>query len=69
MEIAYKTINAHVRVSVRGTRYPVVAADVPLKVDIVLGGQADAAQGHCGESAFIASSCKLNRKGTTLTCR
>lgn len=71
MKIVYKAINAHVRVSVSGTRwtYPVVAADVPLKVDIVLGGQAEAEQGRCGESAFSASSCNFNSKGTTLTCR
>lgn len=60
-----------VKVSVTGVRatYPVVGSDAPLHAVVVLGDQADAAAGLCGESAFSPSSCKLNGKGTTLTCR
>lgn len=60
-----------VRVGVTGVRatYPVVGGDAPLHAVVVLGDQADAEAGLCGESAFSPASCKLNGSGTTLTCK
>ena len=60
-----------VRVGVTGVRatYPVVGGDAPLHAVVVLGDQADAQAGLCGESAFSPASCTLNGSGTTLTCK
>jgi hypothetical protein len=60
----------HVSVALRGTRstYPIVAGDEPLRVAVVLGDQAAAASGYCGESAYVAGDCVFNRRGSVLTC-
>jgi len=66
-----KTAPRRVRVSVGGAKstYPVVAADAPVLATVVLGDQASAAAGACGETAFGLASCALNGPGTTLVCR
>jgi hypothetical protein len=60
-----------VQVTIAGRRgsYPVLADDVPLTAIVTLGGQAEAAAGLCGESAYAAGDCRFNRKGTTVTCK
>jgi hypothetical protein len=60
-----------VQVTVKGTKssYPVVSGDEPLKGVVVLGGQAQAEAGYCGETAFVAGNCAFNKKGTTVTCK
>jgi hypothetical protein len=66
-----KTGPRRVRVSIGGAKatYPVVAADAPLQAIVVLGNQTSAIAGACGETNFGTGSCKLNGRGTTLTCR
>ena len=48
--------------------YPVIAGDEPLKAIVVVGGQAQAEAGACGETAFVARNCASNRKGNAVSC-
>lgn len=58
-----------ITISMRGATIPVLAGSEPLHAVVVLGDQSDAASGRCAETAFDASSCAFNRRGSTLTCR
>lgn len=60
-----------VLVSVRGKRgiYPIEPGDEPVQMTIVLGDQAAAARGECGESAFTAADCGFNGAGDRLRCK
>lgn len=60
-----------VKVTVKGKKgtYPVVAADSPVQAVVTLGDATAAAEGLCGESAYTASDCKLNKQQNRLTCR
>jgi len=60
-----------IKVSTRGSKgtYPVVAGDEPVEAILVLGDQVDATAGRCGETAYVAGSCKFNGTSTTLTCK
>jgi hypothetical protein len=58
-----------VRVSGKNGTYPVVGSDDPLGATIVLGNQADAAAGLCGDSDFSAEQCASNQSHTTMSCK
>jgi hypothetical protein len=66
-----KAAPGHVRVIVTGksATYPVVAGDEPLRATVVLGNQADAVAGSCGETAFVAGDCKFNKPLNQVTCK
>jgi cysteine-rich repeat protein len=49
--------------------YEVGAGDSPVQAVVVLGSVADAAAGMCGESAYTAADCVLDRRGDRLTCK
>lgn len=49
--------------------YPVVTADSPVNATAVLGNQASASAGECGETAFIAADCTWNKAQNTLACK
>jgi hypothetical protein len=60
-----------VQVSVTGNNgtYPVVSGDEPINAIVTVGGQAEAAAGLCGETAFVASDCFYNSSKNQLTCQ
>ena len=51
----------------KGT-YPVIAGDEPLGGVFVLGGQAQAEAGYCGETDYTAGNCVFNKKANSITC-
>jgi hypothetical protein len=59
-----------VKFTVRGKNgaYPVVAGQLPLVATLVLDPPL-AEGGQCTETAFAAASCKLNRTGSSVTCK
>jgi hypothetical protein len=59
-----------VRVVVKGKRsnYPIAPVDSPVNASVVLGDDAAATQGLCGETAFAAPDCRFNGSGGMLTC-
>lgn len=46
-----------------------IDADTPLEAIVVLGNQADAAAGLCGESSFESADCTLNGAGSAIVCK
>lgn len=60
-----------VKVVVNGKKstYPVVTGDVPVQAIVTLGDATAAAEGLCGESAYLAADCKFNVPQNKLTCR
>lgn len=58
-----------VKVSGKNGTYPVVAGDEPVGMTVVLGNQADAEVGYCGETAFGAGQCFFNGRGNSLSCK
>ncbi|GIW43068.1 MAG: hypothetical protein KatS3mg077_0350 [Candidatus Binatia bacterium] len=71
-----KTMPGVFRISVTGARGPfsVDPTQLPLRLTVVLGGRAQAAQGLCGTIDFDAPigsspSCRVNSSGTTVSCR
>jgi len=64
-------LGGSVKVSTRGSKgtYPVLVGDEPVEAILVLGNQADATAGRCGETAYVAGSCKFNGPSTTLVCK
>jgi hypothetical protein len=62
-----KTVTLHgVKFAVTGKNGTYGPAVGPLKLAIVLGGQAESASGRCGEHTFAAAECR--HSGTTLVC-
>ena len=59
------------RVIVKGKNgtYPIVSGDEPVQATVVLGGQASAAAGECGESDFVSNDCTFNGPQNKLTCK
>jgi len=49
--------------------YPVVTADSPLQMVVVLGNQTDAIAGYCAESQFSSTGCVFNGSQTTIICK
>ncbi|MBM4244551.1 MAG: hypothetical protein FJ148_12145 [Deltaproteobacteria bacterium] len=66
-----KTSPGRVTASLTGkkTTFPVVSADTPVQLVVVLGNQTDAIAGYCGESDFTPASCLFNGAQSTLVCR
>ncbi|MFM8409626.1 MAG: hypothetical protein ACKOCT_05050, partial [Alphaproteobacteria bacterium] len=64
-------LGGSIKISTRGskTTYPVAVGDEPVEAIVALGDQADATAGRCGETAYVAGSCKFNTPATTLTCK
>jgi hypothetical protein len=59
------------RVAVKGRNgtYPIVSGDEPVQATVVLGGQASAAAGECGESDFVSNDCTFNESLNRLMCK
>jgi hypothetical protein len=53
----------------RNGTYPIVAGDEPLNATVVLGNQASADAGDCGETVFIAGDCFYTPSNIKLICR
>ena len=60
-----------VKVLVTGARslYPVVTGDAPIEAIVVLGDQAAATAGACGESSYSPAQCAFNATGDALRCK
>ena len=67
---AHDIMPGRVQVTVTGMQgtYPVVPGDEPLKAVVVLGGQAQAEAGYCGETDYTAGNCVFNKKANSITC-
>jgi hypothetical protein len=65
-----KEAAGRVLVGVAGAKgtFAVVPGDVPLFARVVLGGQQPGEAGACGQTAFVATDCKFNRKENSVTC-
>jgi hypothetical protein len=65
-----KEAPGRVLVGVAGAKgtYAVVPSDVPLFARVVLGGERPGEAGPCGQTAFVATACRFNRKENTVTC-
>ena len=65
------TAPRRVELSITGDNgtYPVVDGDVPIDVQVTLGGQPEAAAGLCTESAFVPADCFYNAGRNQLTCK
>ena len=58
-----------VNVTSNNGTYPVVSGDEPINAIVTVGGQAEAAAGLCGETAFVVSDCSYNSTRNQLTCK
>lgn len=75
VKVGIKNLSAagpgHVKLKVlaKGGTYPVIDADRPVKLTLVLGNQADADVGLCGETAYGTADCVLKKGGTAIACK
>lgn len=58
-----------VKVTASKGTYAIAPADAPLQAIVTLGGPAEAAQGVCGESAFVAANCAFNGPASQVRCK
>lgn len=58
-----------VKVTASKGTYPVAPADAPLQAIVTLGGADAAADGICGESAFLAADCSFNGPANQVRCK
>jgi hypothetical protein len=61
--------NDGVRASIKGKNGTYGPVTGPLRLAIVLGGDAESAVGQCAKHAFAAGECVLGGGGTRIRCR